>query len=74
MRKINDLRKKIGLTIQDKIGVSVETDSELINKTIEAFGTIIANSVQADDLKLEKNEGTEFVIKEQKVKIEIKKK
>ena len=34
---------------------------------------MISKSVQADNLKLEKNNGTEFVIKEQKVKIEIKK-
>jgi len=74
MRKINDMRKKAGLTLNDRIELAVQTDSDLIKQAIEKFNSDIVSSVQADKLELANNKGTGFTIKEQKVVIELKKK
>jgi len=73
MRKVNDLRKKTGLTIEDRIKIFVETDSELLKESIKEFESDISNATQADKITFEKNEGKEFTIKEQIIKINIKK-
>jgi isoleucyl-tRNA synthetase len=73
-RKINDLRKKAGLTIGDRIEVKVQSSSDLVKQAVEKFNEYISNSVQADSLVLENNKGQEFNIREQKVVLEIKKK
>ncbi|MBT4192493.1 MAG: isoleucine--tRNA ligase [Candidatus Diapherotrites archaeon] len=74
MRKINDMRKKAGLTLNDRIELAVQTDSDLIKQAIEKFNSDIVSSVQADKLELANNKGNEFTIKEQKVVIELAKK
>jgi isoleucyl-tRNA synthetase len=74
MRKVNDMRKKAGLTLNDRINLAVKTESDLIKQAVEKFNSDIASSVQADKLELANNNGTEFTIKEQKVVIELKKK
>jgi len=73
IRKVNDLRKKTGLTIEDRIDLFVETDSDMIKKAVEEFEEDISHSVQANKIHFEKNDGTEFIIKDQKVKLDIKK-
>jgi isoleucyl-tRNA synthetase len=74
MRKVNDMRKKAGLTLNDRIDLAVQTESDLIKQAVEKFNSDISNSVQADKLELANNKGIEFTIKEQKVVIELKKK
>ena len=61
------------MVIEDRIELFVETDSKLIERAVKDFEEDISKSIQADKIKLEKNNGTEFLIKEQKVKLEIKK-
>ncbi|MFA5763206.1 MAG: isoleucine--tRNA ligase [archaeon] len=73
IRKLNDLRKKSNLTIEDRVSVSVFSESELIKTTITNFGEEIKNSVQADKITLQENDGEEIKIKEQIVKLAIKK-
>jgi len=74
MRKVNDMRKKAKLTIQDRIEIFIQTDSELISNSVKKFKEEIMKSVQADSITEKANNGNELIIKEQKVKIEIKKK
>ena len=73
IRKLNDLRKKSGLTIDDRISVSIFSESELVKTTINNFGEEIKNSVQADKITLEENGGEEINLKEQIVKLAITK-
>ncbi len=74
VRKINDLRKKSGLTIQDRVELKVETKSKVVQNAIKNFNDYISHSVQANKLEVANNDGNEFDIKEEKVKIELKKK
>ena len=56
VNRIQNIRKKSGLEITDRIRVSIEPN-EASNKAVEAFGDYIARQVLADDLKLETNDG-----------------
>jgi isoleucyl-tRNA synthetase len=72
IRKINDMRKKMGLTIQDRVQIKVETESELIKNAIEKYSENISSSAQADKIELASvKEGKEFKIKEKELKIEL---
>jgi isoleucyl-tRNA synthetase len=75
IRKINDMRKKNDLTIEDRVQLKIETESELIKNAVEKYKKNISFSVQADKLDLTKTkEGKEIKIKEQALKIELIKK
>ncbi len=71
-RAIQDLRKKSGLTHQDKIKLVIESDSAG-EKLIEMFRDEIKESVNADAIKLSQNNGEAVDIDELKFKIEIEK-
>jgi isoleucyl-tRNA synthetase len=51
VNRIQNLRKDMGLEVQDKITIKLANDNELVNKAIEYFGEYIQTEVQA--LKLE---------------------
>ncbi len=72
IRKINDLRKKQGLTIQNKIEIKIKTDSKLINGAITKFEKEINSSVQAVKISLEENDGKEIIVDDEKLIISIK--
>ena len=56
VNRIQNIRKKSGLEITDRIHVQIEPN-EAATKAVEAFGDYIARQVLADDIKLEANEG-----------------
>ena len=56
VNRIQNIRKKSGLEITDRIHVQIEPN-EAVTKAVEAFGDYIARQVLADDIKLEANEG-----------------
>ena len=56
VNRIQNIRKKTGLEITDRIHVQIEPN-EAVTKAVEAFGDYIARQVLADDIKLEANEG-----------------
>ena len=56
VNRIQNLRKKSGLEITDRIRVKIEPN-EAATKAVEAFGDYIARQVLADDIKLEANDG-----------------
>lgn len=51
VNRIQNLRKDMGLEVQDKITIKLANDNELVNKAIKSFGEYIQTEVQA--LKLE---------------------
>ena len=56
VNRIQNIRKKSGLEITDRICVAIEPN-DAATKAVEAFGDYIARQVLADDLKLEANDG-----------------
>lgn len=71
IRKINDSRKKKGLTIKDKIEIKINSKSDLIKEAINKFEKEIMQSVQSKKLVLSENNGVEIVIGEEKLVLEI---
>jgi isoleucyl-tRNA synthetase len=58
VNRIQNLRKKSGLEITDRINVSIEPNEAATN-AVNAFGDYIAKQVLADSLVLENNDGQE---------------
>jgi len=56
VNRIQNIRKKSGLEITDRIHVQIEPN-EAAAKAVGAFGDYIARQVLADDIRLEANEG-----------------
>ena len=56
VNRIQNLRKKSGLEITDRINVSIEPNEAATN-AVNAFGDYIAKQVLADSLVLENNDG-----------------
>ena len=56
VNRIQNIRKKSGLEITDRIRVQIEPN-ETASKAIEAFGDYVARQVLADSITLEANEG-----------------
>jgi len=76
IRKINNLRKNMKLTIQDRITLFVESSDELILKSVEEFKKDIMNSVQADKFEAkipEDVEAEKITVNTKEVMIAVKK-
>jgi isoleucyl-tRNA synthetase len=56
VNRIQNIRKKSGLEITDRIRVSIEPNEASTN-AVKAFGDYIARQVLADEIKLETNNG-----------------
>ena len=56
VNRIQNIRKKSGLEITDRICVSIEPNEASTN-AVKAFGDYIARQVLADEIKLEANDG-----------------
>ena len=56
VNRIQNIRKKSGLEITDRIRVSIEPNEASTN-AVKAFGDYIARQVLADEIKLETNDG-----------------
>jgi isoleucyl-tRNA synthetase len=73
-RQINALRKKSGLTLDDRIEANISTDSDLIKKAVDTHGKEISESTQTDNLEIKENDGKEITIGEEKLLLNIIKK
>lgn len=73
IRSIQDLRKKSGFEIADRITVSYDTESEKIQKAFIKFETKISDETLTTNISQEKTSGTEIEIDEAKVNIELRK-
>ena len=72
VNRIQNIRKKSGLEITDRIKVSIEPN-EAATKAVNSFGDYIARQVLADGIKLEANDGQEVEFDEFKLNIKITK-
>ena len=72
VNRIQNIRKKSGLEITDRIRVSIEPN-EAATKAVEAFGDYIARQVLADEIKLEANDGQSVEFDDFKLNIHITK-
>ena len=72
VNRIQNLRKKGGLEITDRIRVSIEPN-EAATKAVEAFGEYIARQVLADSIVMEQNDGQEVEFDDFSLNIKIDK-
>lgn len=73
VNRIQNLRKDMGLEVQDKIGIKIEAGDVLLNASIEVFGEYICQETQALNLRLleELNGANTIEMDEFSVKISI---
>ena len=50
MRKLNESRKEMGLTIKDSVVLQVSTDSEMLKEMINTFSTDLKKSAQIKEI------------------------
>jgi isoleucyl-tRNA synthetase len=55
VNRIQNLRKDMGLEVQDKIKIQIADDNELVNAAVAGFGTYIEAETQAVSLSFESN-------------------
>ena len=72
VNRIQNIRKKSGLEITDRIRVSIEPNEASTN-AVQAFGDYIARQVLADEIKLASNDGQAVEFDEFTLKINITK-
>jgi len=72
VNRIQNIRKKSGLEITDRITVYIEPKDPAV-KAIEAFGTYVAKQVLADSIVMEQNDGQEVEFDDFKLNIKITK-
>jgi isoleucyl-tRNA synthetase len=52
VNRVQNLRKEMGLDVQDKIALSIEKNNELVNKSLENYQNYICSETQATHLRL----------------------
>jgi isoleucyl-tRNA synthetase len=72
VNRIQNLRKKGGLEITDRISVSIQPN-EAAGKAVEAFGDYIAKQVLADSITMADNDGTEVDFDDFSLRIKVTK-
>lgn len=75
IRNINEFRKELNLTINDRIALYFETDSNLLKESFKKFEKEIRHAVQADELKTKIDSGIkskEMLANKEKIRIGIK--
>ena len=66
VRKLNNQRKKMGLTIKDKIKLNIISDDDQLKLTIEEYAKYINESIQATEMVI--NQSTSDDMKDVKIK------
>ena len=72
VNRIQNLRKKSGLEITDRIHVEIQPE-ETITKAIKGFGEYVSRQVLADEIRLVDNDGQEVEFDDFKIHIKITK-
>jgi isoleucyl-tRNA synthetase len=73
VRSINQIRKDLKLTIEDKIEVVYSTKDELLTEVFKTFGEEIKTNVLAEKIEHGELQSEEIKIDERPIKIQIKK-
>ena len=73
VNRVQNLRKDMGLEVQDKIKINIERNTELVNSALEANREYICNETQALSLDILDNvsDGNELEMDEHKLKVKI---
>ena len=73
VNRVQNLRKDMGLEVQDKINIQVEKGDELVNAALEANRDYICTETQANTLELQDSisDATELDMDELKLKVKI---
>ena len=73
MRKLNESRKELCLTIQDTVVLNVSTESEMIKEMINSFSTDLKKSAQLREIKFNSSLTTpkEVIIQKEKLLFEL---
>lgn len=73
VNRLQNLRKDMGLEVQDKIRISVERNDELVNSALEANKEYICHETQALSMKIEENilDGKLLEIDDMQIKVKI---
>lgn len=73
VNRIQNMRKDMGLEVQDKISVKVEKASDLFSQSIERFGNYICEETQALSMEEVNSlaDGEELDLDNEKVKVEV---
>ncbi|MEQ8925092.1 MAG: DUF5915 domain-containing protein [Fulvivirga sp.] len=74
VNRVQNLRKDMGLEVQDKINISIEKNEELVNAALEANKEYICSETQALSLLIIDSlvDGNELEMDEYKLKVKIK--
>ncbi|HOZ36424.1 MAG TPA: isoleucine--tRNA ligase [bacterium] len=73
IRTINNIRKEMKLTIQDRIKISYRAEDELLNKVFEKYGEELKKGTLADSLEASVEELEKVKVNESEVGIKINK-
>ncbi|UII22005.1 isoleucine--tRNA ligase [Fulvivirga ligni] len=73
VNRVQNLRKDMGLEVQDKIKIHIEKNTDLVNAALEANKEYICNETQALSLDITESlaEGSELEMDEHKLKVKI---
>ncbi|ELR71016.1 Isoleucyl-tRNA synthetase [Fulvivirga imtechensis AK7] len=73
VNRVQNLRKDMGLEVQDKIKINIERNTDLVNAALEANKEYICNETQALSLNILDNlsDGSELEMDEHKLKVKI---
>lgn len=73
IRNIQDLRKKTGLQVEDRIILKFKTDSEVLKKVIEEMSETIKKEVLANEIDDLSEQGEEYLIEKEKILLFVEK-
>lgn len=74
IRNIQDLRKKTGFQVEDRIILKFKTDSEVLKKVIEKMSETIKKEVLANEIDDLSEQGEEYLIEKEKILLSVEKK
>jgi len=55
-RKLNQMRKEAGMTIEDRINVHIDSESDLVKQMVEEFAGVIADGALATSVSFSCND------------------
>ncbi len=73
IRTINQMRKDLGLTIEDKISLQYNTESETLKNVLSKYAGELMQGILAKDISEDKNSDQETEIAKEKIKFKITK-
>jgi isoleucyl-tRNA synthetase len=73
IRNIQDLRKKTGLQVEDRIVLKYRTDSEILEEVFKIMGKVIGKEVLANQILILENNGEQYFVGEEEIWFSVEK-